>query len=151
MSGFENIEDILEFAIDQEEKAHDFYMDLAAKMAQPSMEKVFEGFAAEEMGHKMKLQAARDGSVEIRSDEDVPDLKIADYLVDVEPSEDMSYKDAVILAMKKEKAAYRLYLDLASAAVDKSHTDLFLGLARQEANHKLRFELEYDNEIMKEN
>ena len=150
MEEFKTASDILEFAIDQEQQAHDFYMDLAAKMAGPSMKKVFEGFAIEEMGHKMKLQSIVAGELEMSSAGSIPDLKLADYLVASEPAADMTYQDAIILAMKKEKAAYRLYLDLASAAIDEAHTELFISLAQQEANHKLRFELEYDNEILKE-
>ena len=53
--------------------------------------------------------------------------------------------------MKKEKAAYRLYLDLAAVGEDEELTDMFLSLAQEEAKHKLRFEIEYDDEIMKEN
>ena len=52
--------------------------------------------------------------------------------------------------MKKEKAAYTMYLDLAGAAPSSELKNLFLGLAREEANHKLRFELEYDDEVMRE-
>lgn len=52
--------------------------------------------------------------------------------------------------MKKEKAAYRLYLGLAAQGITEKLTYLFIEFARQEANHKLRFELEYDNEILKE-
>lgn len=77
-------------------------------------------------------------------------LGLADYLVDAEPAEDMSYAEALVLAMKKEKAAFRLYTDLASAARGDALRDLFLSLAAEEARHKLRFEVEYDDHVMKE-
>ena len=73
-----------------------------------------------------------------------------DYLVDVTPSSDMGFQDALILAMKKEKAAFRLYSDLAAVAADERIRDLFRALAQEEAKHKLRFELEYDD-LMSEN
>ena len=63
----------------------------------------------------------------------------------------MDYVDALVLAMKNEKAAYRMYVDLAAISLTQELTDMFLALAAEEAKHKLRFELEYDNEIMKEN
>jgi rubrerythrin len=53
--------------------------------------------------------------------------------------------------MKKEKAAYRLYLDLATAAGAGELADLFRSLAAEEAKHKLRFEIEYDDVVLKEN
>ncbi len=62
----------------------------------------------------------------------------------------MTYAEALILAMKKEKLAYKLYLDLAAAAGDGELADLFRSLAAEEARHKLRFEIEYDDVVLKE-
>ena len=76
--------------------------------------------------------------------EEVMDLKIADYVVRTEPTADMSYEDALKLAMKREKAAYRLYLKLSEKAPNEDMKNLFEGLAQEEAKHKLRFEVEYD-------
>ena len=47
--------------------------------------------------------------------------------------------------MKKEKAAFRLYQDLAGLVQDEKIKALFLSLAQEEAKHKLRFEVEYDD------
>jgi rubrerythrin len=62
----------------------------------------------------------------------------------------MNYQDALVLAMKKEKAAFRLYLDLANEVQSEDQKDLFLALAQEEAKHKLRFEIEYDEVVLKE-
>lgn len=145
---FRSIEEVLDFAIANEDKAHDFYLELARKVKSPVMRNVLEGFAAEEFGHKLKLQAVRDGDFELDPEDDIPSLGVAESEEDVEPREKMSYADALLLAMRREKAAYRLYLDLAAAAPTQEMTDIFLGLANEEAKHKLRFELEYDRESM---
>lgn len=151
MDRFKSVDEILDFAIDGEVTSVQFYMDLARQAQTPDMKKVFEDFAREEMGHKAKLQEIKQSKWSITADEDVPDLRIADYVVDVEPSPDMTYKDALVLAMKKEKAAYRLYLDLAAVAEAEEMTETFLWLAQEEAKHKLRFEIEYDDEVLKDN
>ena len=78
------------------------------------------------------------------------DLGIADYAVGGKVRQDMSYADALILAMQREKASYRLYLDLAGVAEAAELTDMFLALAQEEARHKLRFEIEYDDVVLKE-
>jgi rubrerythrin len=78
------------------------------------------------------------------------DLRISDYVVASAPGPDISYQDALILAMKKEKAAFRLYNDLAGLADDEGLRDLFLALAQEEAKHKLRFEVEYDERFLKD-
>ncbi len=148
---FETIDDVLDFAIEKEIEAHDFYMDLAEKMDLPAMKAVFTGFAREEMGHKEKLEMAKKGSFELGQARKVEDLKIVDYLVDVEPSDDMDYQDALVLAMKKEKAAFKLYMDLSNMAADPSMVELFINIAQEEAKHKLRFELEYDDHVLEWN
>jgi rubrerythrin len=63
----------------------------------------------------------------------------------------MDYQSALILAMKQEKAAFRLYTDLAASTDDEKVRDLFLGLAQEEAKHKLRFEVEYDDDFLRDN
>ncbi len=150
MDKFESVDDILEFAIAEEVAANQFYMELAGKMENPAMAKAFEDLAKEELGHKAKLEAIKQDKT-LEPTEKVADLKIADYLVDVEPKPDMDYRDALVLAMKKEKAAYRLYLDLAAVAEAEELTSMFLYIAQEEAKHKLRFEIEYDEIVLKEN
>jgi rubrerythrin len=79
-------------------------------------------------------------------------MKIGDYLVDVNKSrDDLSYQESLIIAMKEEKAAFRLYTDLAGRIADPAIKETFLMLAQEEAKHKLRFEIEYDDYILKEN
>jgi rubrerythrin len=151
MDRFKSVDEILDFAIDGEVTSVQFYIDLAKRAQTPDMKKVFEDFAREEMGHKAKLQEIKQSKWSITADEDVPDLMIADYVVDVELGADMSYKDALVVAMKREKAAYRLYLNLAAVAEAEELTETFLWLAQEEAKHKLRFEIEYDDEVLKDN
>ena len=148
---FDSVEAVLDFAIKNEQGASDFYTGLASKMEKPQMKKIFEGFAAEERGHKAKLEAVKKGKIAKLAKDKVLDLKIGDYLVDQKPSASMDYQSALILAMKQEKAAFRLYTDLAGTAQDEEMRDLFLGLAQEEAKHKLRFEIDYDDEILREN
>ncbi|MBN1845853.1 MAG: ferritin family protein [Sedimentisphaerales bacterium] len=149
MKRFGSVSEILDFAIREEEEAAAFYYDLAHAVNKPWMREIFEDFAAEERGHKQKLLSVRLGQHPLPTPEDINDLQMADYLVDVEPSADMSYQDALILAMKKEKAAYKLYIDLAAVCQADELRGTLLGLAQQEANHKLRFEIEYDT-LLKE-
>jgi len=85
------------------------------------------------------------------SNEKIMDLKISDYIVKAKPTPDMSYQEALILAMNKEKAAFKLYLGLSEKAPNNDLKNLFLMLAQEESKHKLRFELEYDDYILKEN
>jgi len=151
-----NLEEILDFAIKEEQEAHDFYADLAKKAERPGMQGLFTQFSKEELGHKRKLEGMKKslkagGTAPAAPKQKVADLKIGDYLVDVDPSGNLSYQDALIIAMKKEKAAFHLYTDLAAIADDPQAAQIFESLAQEEAKHKLRFEIEYDDVILLEN
>ncbi len=148
---FWSTNDVLDFAIAREVEASQFYTDLAGRMDIPAMRKVFTDFAAEERGHRVKLEAVKRGEYLFEM-EGAPaqGLGLAEYLVEGEFTPDMSYPDALILAMKKEKASYKLYMDLAALADDGATRTLFLTLAGEEAKHKLRFEIEYDDYVLKQ-
>ncbi|MEI7723909.1 MAG: ferritin family protein [Bacteroidota bacterium] len=151
MKEFTNITEILDFAIGEEQAAVDFYLQLAAQSKNKQTKKTFQEYAEEEMRHKANLLSIKEiGSFKM-PDATVKDLKIAEYLVDVKPTANMSYQDALILAMKKEKAAFRMYTKLAQKAEDPEVKALFFNLAQEESKHKLAFEVEYDDYILKDN
>ncbi|MBN2553790.1 MAG: ferritin family protein [Spirochaetales bacterium] len=151
MDSFESVDGVLDFAIEREQEASDFYTDLAVKAKRPDMKTLFKQFAGEEKGHKAKLQGVKEGRKLLPAEKQVLDLKMSDYLVADAQTEETTYQNALILAMKREKVSFRLYTDLAAKAPTDDLKNTFLTLAQEEAKHKLRFEVEYDNEIMAEN
>jgi rubrerythrin len=144
------VDEILDFAIENEIEAHKFYTNLAAKMNDPTMKQVFLDFAEEEKNHRKLLEDAKAGKSVKIGGENIADLKIAEYTVAVKPTPNMSYKDALVLAMQKEKKSFGLYDRLAHLIENEEATKLFASLAQQEAKHKLRFELEYDEVVLKD-
>lgn len=151
MKEFSTINEILDFAIGEEQAAVDFYLQLAAQSKNSQTQKIFKEYAEEEMRHKSRLMGIKEQGIFSMPETAVRDLKIAEYLVDVKPSPNMSYQDALILAMKKEKAAFRMYSKLAERAENPDVKALFLTLAQEESKHKLAFEIEYDEYILREN
>jgi rubrerythrin len=148
MKNFSSIEEVLDFAIDNEEESIKFYMSLASRMENPNMKEVFEDFAKEEQGHLENLLAIRRDKIFTCPVERIQDLKIGDYLIDIEPDPEMDYQDALILAMKKEKATYKLYNDLIRMTDDENLKETLRCLGQEEAKHKLRFEIEYDEHFL---
>ena len=146
-----SVDEILDFAIEREQAAADFYADLAERVDSAWMREMLLEFSQEELRHKGKLKSVKKGEKLLSSQQQVQDLKISDYLVDVEPSPDISLQDAMIVAMKREKVAYRLYTDLAAKAESPEMKELFSGLAQEEAKHKLYFEVQYDEQVLKDN
>ena len=152
MTNVSTVDEILDFAIDSEQAAVDLYTNLAAAAQNPAIKKAFEEYADEERRHKSKLQDVKAGKRMLKSGEKpVRDLKTSDYTAKTDQGTDDDYQSVLIFAMKKEKAAFRLYTDLAGKTDDAGLRDLLLGLAQEEAKHKLHFEIEYDNDILVEN
>lgn len=150
MKKFNVVNDILDFAIENEIEAYKFYTDLASKMDNPTMKQVFLDFAEEEQGHKNLLEDAKKGKAVKIGGEKIADLQIAEFTTKVQPTANMDYQAALTLAMQKEKKAFQLYTTLAHLVQDDTARQLFTSLAQQEAKHKLRFELEYDEVVLKE-
>lgn len=151
MKTFDTIDEILLFAINSEQESVDFYTRLSVQSVNSEMKLIFRQYAHEEMGHKAKLISVRESGLMSVNKESIQDLKISDYVVDVMPGPDLKYDEALVVAMKKEKAAFRLYMDLSDRTVDSSMKELFMALALEESKHKLRFEIEYDQYVLKEN
>ncbi|MFB6342979.1 ferritin family protein [Saccharicrinis sp. FJH62] len=148
---FQTSDDILQFAIEREEESVDLYVDLSKTARNPEMKNVFLSFAGEERAHKKRLENIRTSRQFKFTPKEIQDIKIGDYLVDIVPHAGMSYQEILIVAMKKEKAAFHLYTNLAQKVTDQLLQSLFFSLSQEESRHKLRFELEYDEVVLKDN
>ncbi len=86
-----------------------FYLSLAEKKQLLFNQKTIQNFCRGRRRAQEKLEAAKSGTMIPFSKADITNLKVTDYLVDVEESENMSYQDALILAAKKKSCIYALY------------------------------------------
>jgi len=148
----EQLNEILDFAIDREKEAVAFYQDLQKMAKFKNQKDLLNKFENMEKGHVNMLTEMKNKEIGEIKLKEVKDIKISDYLVEMEPSPDMDYQDILIIAMKKEEAATNLYKDLANEIVDDDGAKkLFTRLAQEEAEHKLKFEELYDKDILTEN
>jgi rubrerythrin len=145
------VEEVLDFAIEKEQEAADFYLELAKQTGSKSMKGAFLEFSAEEIRHKERLLAVKAGDANLSAQQQVMDLRLSDYLVEMQPGPNMPYQDALIMVMKREQAAFRLYTDMSSQVDDPLLQEVFIGLAKEEAKHKLYFESEYDERVLADN
>ena len=142
------VDEILDYAIDQEQQAADFYTSLAARAEKAGMKKMLLDFAEEEKRHKERLLAVKAGERKLTPEKEVLDLKVSDYLVEVDAGDNISFQDALIVAMKRERAAFKLYSDMGQKVTDTNLKQVFLGLAKEESKHKLFFETEYEERVL---
>lgn len=145
------IDKTIQFAIDKEQEAIDFYTDLAGKVKIPAVADELRKLAQMEMGHREKLKNLDVEAFIAQPAKQQKDLKIADYTVKSEVHPDMSWQDIITVAMHRELAAVNLYTDLAALVEDPAVKRLFENLAAEEQKHKLYLETLWDQDVMKEN
>jgi rubrerythrin len=141
--GFKTVKQVLDFAIAREKESYDAYSQLVRLVKKQDVREMLEGFASDELKHAEKLQSVQAGEISLEP-ELVGSLDIAEKIPSADITADMKYADALTVAMKKEKIAFRLYTKLASLSRTGQIRQMFSSLANEEAKHKLSLEIEYD-------
>ena len=147
----EEFKNVVEFALEKEKEAVEFYKMCSEITDRSNKKEVFLELSKEEEKHVKMIQNFKPEHVDIARLNTVPNLKISDYLVDMEFSPEMNYQQLLILAMKREEKAKALYDDMAANSSDDKIITLFKMLAQEELRHKNRIEKEYDDIVLKEN
>ena len=152
MEKYNNIDEVINFAIEQEQREVDFYNELADKMSKAKVELLFRDLALEKQNHILKLEVIRiNGKIDHNSYDQIKELKTEHYIADVDYSnEDPNYEDALIMAMEKEKSTFMFYWDLAERVSTPDLQDLFYMLALHEAKQKVKLEIQFDRECLEE-
>ena len=146
---FENLEAIVNFAIEREKEAVVFYHNLAKEEAFSGTKEMFLEFAKEEAKHeKLLLEFKSKGFTQAMKDYKlkwIKDIKRSDYVVDLEYQKGMAYNEILMIAMKREEKALKLYNDLLKQADTPESQKVFKMLCQEEAKHKLSLETLYDD------
>jgi rubrerythrin len=150
MRKFDNLGEILQFAISLEQMSYEFYLNLSKRAVSEAMKKVLVDFAEEEKGHRQRLERIAGVAEDIPVDKLNPE-ELSRYIAAVPIPENMTYEQAIKIAMNKEHAAMMLYQILAKMTEEKTLRDVLELLATEEAHHKRRFEKEYHEIKMRNN
>lgn len=144
----DTLKEALDFATTKERQAEEFYRAWSRQASDPAVKKLFSELAETERGHAEKL--SRIAPEDLITQGLAPsDLRLSDYLVEVEPQLGMSLQDALVLAMKREGASVVLYERLSQLGGNAQ--SLFAALAQEERRHKRLLEAEYDDVVLTEN
>lgn len=143
----ETFEGVVREAIRKEADAAAFYR-MAAERVKSGISNMFREMAVEEEKHRKLLEDLDWEKVRQYKLEDIPDLKISEFLEDVPYDDTMTYQDAIRMAIKNEERSYNMYLASARRFADDPNIEkLFMMLAQEEAKHKLELEQMYDDEV----
>jgi rubrerythrin len=145
---FETFQEAIAFAKEKENAAIHFYDSARQVTKNPASKTMFGEMADQERQHLKFLEEMKEKDVETFPEEKIQDLKISQYTEDVPFSPELDYRQILIVAMKKEEQAHRLYSDLADMTIDPKLAKLFRVLAQQEAKHKLKLESEYEDHVL---
>jgi rubrerythrin len=131
---------IMDIAIAAEVEAFTFYRDVAAKVSDPEMKRLFQEFANEEQGHGKMLEKIKEHEAQSFTFAGGLDYKISEMTPLPLLAMEMKPVNAISLAMKKEEEAMNNYTQLASATDDPEKKKIFSELAKMEQGHKARME-----------
>ena len=148
---FDSVADIVAFAVQREIEAAEGYARIAGAAATPGLRELAEELRRQEEAHRRLLEGLTPETLRALETSFVPDLHVVDSLADEKVSADMSIQDMLIFAAKKEARSIALYESLARLARASGHERVFLFLAGQEREHKLKIEAEYEKQVLQEN
>lgn len=143
-----SVDDVVGFAIEKEERTMEFYQKCADRAKNPGIKKFFVEMVEEEARHRDLLKDLDRGQLSSLKLAKVENLRIADYLVDVQYRDDLTYQEALTMAMKKEQKAYDFYTGWKNKCMNEKTSKLFEFLANEEMKHKRHIETIYDEEIL---
>lgn len=144
---FKSIQEILEFAISKEQASVRFYKDLALKMADSATRSLFETLVRNEQKHIESLQLEMNKlGYTVKPEEQVPrSIYLWEERLELDDqSRDIDFVDALVMAIQKERAAFRLYAQILGVSQNEPFAKILLELAEEEMRHVLQLEREYD-------
>jgi len=133
----EKYRQVIKDAIQSEIDARQFYEQVADRIKDDYLKKVFAGFAQEEAKHEQILtDILNQKKVDAAYFDCDKDFHVSETIEMPKVTEDMNLKNAIGLAMKNEEIAMKKYAGLAENITDPGLKSVFLDLAAMERGHK---------------
>jgi len=146
MEDITTIGEILEFAIAREVEAIGLYTAMAHKTAESSTVNFFEDLVSEELEHKsrLELEVMKEGIV-AKTMGVVPEASNNHIPINSDQAmKQMTYTEALILAIKKERRSFRLYVRLAGLVEEEELRETLVSLAEEEGKHLFTLQEKYN-------
>jgi rubrerythrin len=148
---FKDLNAIIDFAIEKEKEAADFYDTVSLEEKMSGKKEMFKEFAAEERKHLHLLEKFKDEGIGQSIKEYklkwISDIKRSNFINDIEYRQGMPYNEMLMMAMKREEKALNLYNAMLGRIEDPHGQKILKILCQEEAKHKLVIETMYDDFI----
>ena len=148
-----DIKEIINFALEREKESQEVYLDYVRKTERIGFRQLLLSMVDMEKEHENKLQELKERKDQSSLFSGSENFKgrLTDFIAQEEFSPDMDYGDLLVLVIKREEKAEKLYEELKLLAVDTEVKELFSWLAEEEGKHKTWAQDRYDLEILKDN
>ncbi len=148
MKTFRSVDEILHFAVKSAQETAQFFTSLSGQARNAKLKKEFEVYARNEFAFMGKLTKIRDIAPLGITSNQLKDMDISRYQVDLESAKGLKYTDALIMAMRKARATLMFYHDIATRTPNEEIRSVLRKLAENEARQKRQFEIEYNESIL---
>jgi rubrerythrin len=141
------VADVIETAIQREEEAYAFYMNIYDRVSDPSTRQTLGFIAGEEKKHREFLVRYRDGGYgasALRMN-DAVDYKLAEHLDEPQVEEELSSDKVYLIASHRELRSFQFYTGLAEMHPAGELNEILRKIASEELKHKEKMEYLYAN------
>ena len=128
--------EIIDFAIEQEQQAADYYCNMQKFVWDPESISLMKQLESMERNHIGVLKQIRMEDIELPPRFKVENVKKSLKVVAQEYDPGISYEEVLNNAIEREKEALDLYLELAQSVKDQRIKNMFLNLSTEETKHK---------------
>jgi rubrerythrin len=147
------IEKALKTGAEMELESYTLYTKTAETAKYPGAKKLLTEIAEDEKRHRDYFLKGFEDPANIKArtlQEESPDLKITDRLVNVPLDENADYQTILMFAAKREKTTHDFYVQIARRFKDTEWGKMFNNFATEELRHKYLLEKEYDDVVLAE-
>ena len=140
----------LEMGAEMELQSYTMYTKHAENSDYPGASRLLTRLAEDELRHRNYFLKALENpdSIEVRTlEEDIPDMKVTDKLINVPLDPKADFPQILKFAAQRESATYDFYIQIAGKYEGTELGKMFNNFAAEELKHKKLLEEEYD-EIM---
>ena len=141
------VKKVLEMGAEMELQSYMMYTKHAENSEYPGGSRLLTKLAEDELRHRKYFIKALENpdSIEVRTlEEDIPDLKVTDKLINVPLDPSADFPQILKFAAQRESAAYDFYIMIAGKHEGTELGKLFHNFALEELKHKKLLEDEYD-------
>jgi rubrerythrin len=138
------LQPLIEQAIRQEELSHEFYTRLAKLVTHQETRETLEWLAKDELEHKAFLESCLTPSGCALAGQ-AQDTHLAEVMKTPAITSDMTPKEALMVAMKREESAFHFYQRLATLQPPGDAKAFLEKMAKVELGHKEKVEYLYAN------